>query len=440
MSYFFIGLTLSLCSLFLINFKNNGSNNLVNLFNSIWLVILFMATTSIDGEMLTSISKDYVFITIILFIVSMNVGFLLFMPPDNDEKKLNYNNFYFKEDRLNVLMIVILILLIVSLRESVQYVLSGNLNAIRQSIYNEQVGTSGSLYSTGLETILVQWILNGLILALNIVTVTGYFKKNLKFRLVVFSLLLAIVFSVLTGGRIMLMKVGIVIFTSLFVVNKYKIVKLDLQNKLIYLRKKINPLISLIGLLLFFTIVISIGREGSSNDSSGVVSTFSTYITTPISYYAVLLDSQFVYIEYLNGGAFFAGITQIVDIILKNIVNYDYILPFQHLVNETSPFMLVSPRVVYNAFPTIIYYFYRDFGLAGIVVDSLLFTFMISWIFKRMKKSNYNLRFESYYLLAVYILVMSILQWAPAVNNFWITLLAINVLTSKIFIGKHNKN
>ncbi len=296
-----------------------------------------------------------------------------------------------------LLILIIIVLLLVFLRDSVQHLLSGNLDAIRVSIYYEQVGTQNSLFKSGFETILVQWVLNGLILAINIITISSYTNKKSSLNLVLFSIFAAILFAVLTGGRIMILKIILLIIFSLFIVNSYKIIRFDYRFKNIFLKRKWDRILLLIIALGILSILITVGRSTSDSlEIDSIFETFFDYLSSPIIYYSKLLDVNIKSMELLYGGGFFAGITQLIDIILKNIMEYNFLFPFQHISNESSVFLMINPNQYYNAFPTMIYYFYRDGRLLGLFVGSLTFAYILSKVYKNFKVKN-TIRSESIY-------------------------------------------
>ena len=441
---FFISLVIlvSLFSSYLIQKKKIGLAKLVVIFNIMWIILSIILMVNLNNKMLVNFDLLYVYMSILVLIVSMNLGFFLFLPVES--KTEAYNEYSSEEDMLSArkfffINLIIFILLITILDKSIQYVLNGDLDAIRISMYYAKVGTESSLFSSGIETILVNWILNGTILGINIVVITSYFKKKCGLSLVLFSIFNGVVFAILTGGRIMILKIIIIIFLSMFSINSYKVMRIDHKKRDVFFKIKRNKLFDLLILLVVLAIFITIGRSTSDIvEIRNIFNIMSNYLVSPITYYPYLLDANINGMILLRGGAFFGGIGELLDIVLKNIVNYDYIFPFQQLINETSTFLRINSDHYYNAFPTMLYYFYRDGRFLGIVLDSLLFSIITSHTYRAFK-TKWSTKGESLYLLSLYLIVMGTLRWEPVMANFWITLLSISFFTSNSFLKRLEK-
>ena len=63
---------------------------------------------------------------------------------------------------------VIAVLLLFFLRRIMQYIITGDLNAIRSQIYYQEIGLSNEMFKNGIEVIILQWITQGLILSIYI--------------------------------------------------------------------------------------------------------------------------------------------------------------------------------------------------------------------------------------------------------------------------------
>lgn len=418
---------------FAIWFKNKEINSPILIFNFMSLIITIIANINLDNSSFRNITLEYVNICIFLLVLAMNFGFMIFMPSSKINKKgmVKNSNYTINKKKVKILTLGIILILIIVFRDSIFHILAGNLNAIRQSIYYSEVGSENSIYGNGVEVVIVQWFINAVIPAIYIVTTVFSLKLGGNFKLYGFTLLSGIIYSVLTGGRMMIFRLFIISLISLIVVkgDKSKDYISTLRSKFLNKRKK--KLSFTIIILIVLTIVITLSREEQvSITDNELYQSIADYLISPILYFAHLLDSNINDMNPLLGGAFFGGINQVFNIFWENLSGYEITVPYELIVEETSTFLLIQPNKMYNAFPTMLYSFYRDLGLLGIILGSLILAFFISYTYKKYIMEN-DIRATSLYIFAIYILVMGILRWEPTYIQPWITYICIYIVTNK---------
>lgn len=417
--------------------------NHVKIFNFVWSIILIVGLISIDNSFLISIEKNEILNIIIFFIFSMNLGFLLFTPKINS--LLNHSgerieSFLLKKNIFYVIFGVLTLITLIIYRQSIPSILSGNLNAIRASIHSETVGTAGSLYSSGFEKVLMEWIVGGMILALNIVTISAYAKEKKNLPLVICSFFVTLLISVLSGGRIKLLKLTVVIISVLFIANPYPIIRYDKERVSIFVNKTLSKLLGIIILIIILGMIITMGRSVSSESSSTFLDVIVIYLFSPVLYYAKILDFNVLNMEYLYGGAFFGGILDYIGILSNNFENIPLLGQFGKIYSEeTSIFLEISPGRFYNAFPTMLYHFYRDGGFLGIFVDSMLLSSGISYAYKKFKKIK-SLKWESIFVLFVYLMIFGALRWEVGLPEPWAALFFILIFSSNYYQVNKDEN
>ncbi|MGH2075727.1 O-antigen polymerase [Aerococcus urinaeequi] len=411
---------------------------IVKYFNIIWLVISLILYLNHSNLYLFNISMNYLYLTILTFMVSMNCGFILFasistvrrqeVPPE--ESGYNVDRKY-----LYLILIFIACSLIIIYRESVSMVISGNLNMIRASIYDNEVGAQGSIYRSGLEVIFSSVILDNLIIALDIIIVSMYSKDKKNFALLLLASVVTVLSSILTGGRIKLLKLAIIILVSLFGINEYRLFRVDRERRDIKIKRKWDKMIVILIILALIVFIITFNRN-LTLDTNSVFDTISRYVFSPILYYANLLDYVTPYVDPTYGGAFFGGILRFIWLILNNFGDFSWLYQFEMIqAVETSTFLEILPGQSYNAFPTMLYYFVRDGGLLAVVIDALLLSGVT-----RISFTNYNirksLRSESILLLVSYVLIFGAFRWEAVNFEPWFTIIFIIILTSPMFREK----
>ena len=197
-----------------------------------------------------------------------------------------------------------------------------------------------------------------------IVNLSAFLRGESSFKPLFFSYILVIIYSLLTAGRILIFYVSIMTILSIFFINGYSLFRVDAEKRDIFISKRVFVFISSFILLLPFVFLITRGRILSGNIDSSVFSSIRGYLFSPIKYFALVLDQNFNSFDPLYGGTFFGGFFQWVNIFARNIFTYNYNFGFQKVIDELTPFLYLGHNKYYNAFPTTIYYFYRDGGLS----------------------------------------------------------------------------
>ncbi|MFW3332798.1 O-antigen polymerase [Aerococcus viridans] len=426
---------------FLMKSKNSENPFFIWMFNFIWICIYIIYLLNKSSVSLMNISETYVQFTISIFIISMNLGFLLFNKPVKNEieGRIDIDSYVLNKNKFYVFLIVLFILLLIIYKESIPLVLSGNLGAIRDSIYGTELGSQGSLYSSGIESIFVYWFIDSMLIAIDIVLVSSYMKTKENFSVALFAILVTTTSEILKGGRMTILKAVIIILISLYGINHYRIFRFDKFKKSVYIRKRLNGFLIVILMLTLSVAIVTFVRNLSLQTDMGVFQTISVYLFSPIKYYNVLLDYNIPWMSFLYGGGFFGGILRIIYLIANNLGEFPFWYQFEQVMSvETSTFLEISPGQRYNAFPTMLYHFYRDGGVFGIIVDSLILTFIIMFLYKNYKQ-KLNLKSESFLLLSLYVLFFGSFRWEPGTYEPWFASLYIPILTSKLFLTKKMK-
>ncbi|OFK20974.1 hypothetical protein HMPREF2829_06610 [Aerococcus sp. HMSC072A12] len=401
----------------------------VILFNVVWSVLFTKGLLNLQNIQIINFEKSYFILIFEVFLICFNLAQILFIKDNNN--LLEKQSYKIVEGKYTIVLTCILVALLVLLRKSIGYILSGNFYAIRAAMYYEQVGQSNSLYSSGVETVLVQWVINGILIALAIIITNLNIQHKCSNKLFLYTIVVCTTFALLTAGRIMLLKL-IIIFIISYLTNNIKfLMRYSKKNNQIYIRKYLTSTEIIFIVLFLLAIFITIGRNLSAGFNTASISeTFINYLLSPIEYLLVLVDHALPFEQYFYGSVFFGGIFQIIEIILKNITTINFTFGFQQVIDETSQFLQLSDGSYYNAFPTAIYYFIRDGGLLGVAIDSFLFSFITAKLFNNKNK---NLIFQGYYILGLFLIIYSVFRWEPMIAEFWFTVIAIPLLSSKYF-------
>lgn len=408
------------------------------IFNLIWFVLSIFAWFMTKEITFKNVTRIYFLSLIIMFIASFNFSIIIFKI--NNYVKVLKRKTQLKELRIFIFMLLLTFILIFIMRSSFNYLLKGDLNGIRYSIYYAKIGSQNSSFSSGITSILVQWLFRGIILSSVIVNLSAFLRGESSFKPLFFSYILVIIYSLLTAGRILIFYVSIMTILSIFFINGYSLFRVDAEKRDIFISKRVFVFISSFILLLPFVFLITRGRILSGNIDTSVFSSIRGYLFSPIKYFALVLDQNFNSFDPLYGGTFFGGFFQWVNIFARNIFSYNYNFGFQKVIDELTPFLYLGHNKYYNAFPTTIYYFYRDGGIVSIFIETLLLGFITNKIYDLYNKHN-SLRLESLYLFLLTNISISGFRWEGINADFWVILIFIYIFTSPLFTEKvSNKN
>ncbi|WP_404445972.1 oligosaccharide repeat unit polymerase [Sutcliffiella horikoshii] len=420
--------------------KNKEINYLVLIFNLLWIIIALVSYPYLINKNIVYI--QYIQSYILFFMISMNIGFLFFMPSSKNYKgnrtvvsdKINYGNFWF-------ILIVVFILLSFFFRRVLTHVLNGDLTLIRRMIYTETVGTENSLFNSGIETIFIQWFANSLILALFIILISFYMIGLKNNKLLIFLFLIGIYYAFLTGGRMMLFRFAIIIIGAILLLKMkdIKYIVNDTYHRTIRNRKK--KLRNIIVLIFFMGVVFTVMRSDNnfSITDNQIIIEMLNYFRLPIVYFTTLIENSNFNSGFLYGGGFVGGLFLPIELIWKNFSENIIDLPPRIIIDELEPFQYIGEGLIFNALPTMLYVFYRDGGVIGIIINSLIFSLYLS-IAYRNYLSKKNIRSISLYILAFYVMVMGIIRWEPALIQYWLTLFFIILFTNSKFLKKGKTN
>ena len=253
-------------------------------------------------------------------------------------------------------------------------------------------------------------------------------KKDL---LNIIPVILCMACTLLTSGRSLLMHM-IVSFAMMYLITYY----LNKKDNKLFKTFKIIGIFTIIALLLFYFILPLTGRNAKSNGFDYI--TF--YLGTPIPSFNKSLDKD-ISNEYI-GEDTFSGIYYS----LNKLNIMDYKKPSTH---EWTNFGVFNSNVY-----TSLRSYYNDFGIFGIIICQLVFGFIISLLYMRLKlkKESFTSILYSYYgyilidqirdeqfynLLSTatvaYLLIIIVLYFVYIKNDY-----VINYLKNKFNVSKKN--
>jgi oligosaccharide repeat unit polymerase len=188
-----------------------------------------------------------------------------------------------------------------------------------------------------------------------------------------------------------------------------------------------------IGACIVFIFLMLVRTRTSTNRS---VNSIYAYLSIPIGlldYWVNWFDS--VGNSYAYGGGFLFGIIAWINWFTSKL-GFQlsiYSLVSSYVINTQNVWVNIFPTKSYNAFCTMFYYFYFDFGMIGVVLESIIFGYMCHNVYYKsiIKNDKNNLLL---YLLFIQCILFSFVRWQIGTANFIVEYIAIKILISKIKI------
>lgn len=242
-----------------------------------------------------------------------------------------------------------------------------------------------------------------------------YHKKRFLFSIVVFLSTFMYIFG--SAGRFMLIFLGVQIVAVFQVYHK----KLPAKFK-----KQI--FIFILAVVFIFFLISLIRAAGASGKK---VNTFYAYLSIPV----YLLDYWIEKMEntsHLYGGAFLYGILTFLNYFTSkfgfNIPLYEK--SYDMIQITQNGWVEIFPNEWYNAYVSIFYYFYIDFGIIGVILGCIFFGYLCHEIYHIafIKKNKNALIF---YLIMIQCIVCSIVRWQLGTITFVFTLIFEWLMISK---------
>lgn len=221
-------------------------------------------------------------------------------------------------------------------------------------------------------------------------------RKNLMVMLVLSGLE-----TLRTGGRITLIICLAQFFTYYLFIGKG--IHLSAKQKRIIRRMIIVLVIS----LLYFTLM----RKGASTFSS-FFKEFYVYYGGALPNFSMRASDLFQAPKTLG----FALLNPFFEIIIRFLTSTmgmnepELFVQATSIINDLQTKVQVSTDQSFNAFVTLFYYFYSDFGIVGVLVCSFFYGFFCGYIYKEMKHKR-DVFYSVLYLWLVNGIFYSMVRW-----------------------------
>lgn len=400
-------------------YREKNLYNPVTILFSIWFVVSLFASLKLYN--MIDYSDKSVFI-IIVGLLSFFMGYLVNRTKEKDRiEKYDYiDNINWKFIR--VLLFLALIPTTMLAIKVFNLLISGvSYSQIRSMYY--MYGNSQPLISDGaLFTLFNIGVTSILYVGIPFIILCAFNKRIDKISLVLISLL-TILFVFATSGRTMLLNV-IIFVVLLFIVYFKKISK----------KYKFRCMICLL-IMVIIAVVITIIRK-----SDNAIPNIYSYFAVPIPLFSKMLESKVMNINLYGYSTFYGAylIIQKIFVILFNykFANAEYLFSIMDLPSTSWVGVFGSSSDLYNAFVTMFYNLYLDFGIIGVAGIMFIYGFTVTSIYR---KSILSMRKMLLYCLLALGLIFSFERFQFSSMPIYIALFLIPLFIKQKKIKKCKK-
>ncbi|MFC6649001.1 O-antigen polymerase [Paenibacillus rhizoplanae] len=382
------------------------------LFNLWWGTTIFISGLGLFGIYIPNVNTYFL---MLLAIVFFNLSaFFKFRKINKSTLKITINKNHNNNENKSIKFVIFMELIIIAylLKRTIlvlKLLLSGmSYQTIRyEFFYADNI-------NNGYDQLVNAWFVLPIITFSIILLSLMIIEKRNNRVLLILTLISVGQYSFSSGGRSLLLTSGLILIMS-WMISKDKV-------KVSFL-SKIKIRISMIVLVIaMFTITIF------RNDTLGnpIIQAFKTivlYFTAPYIYFENLIGLVIQDKVTLYGGAFFGGIID-VFVLFCRYIGFDLTQISTHVGKYNQLYLSVGDSSYYNAFPTMIFTFFYDFGYLGIVLESFIFGLMANYFYGKMKRED-STASKGIYIIIVIMIYESVMRWIGTSATPWIVILLL---------------
>lgn len=387
--------------------------NPVVLFNLIWLVLIGISSWGYSG---IGRPADYVYESFLLgglvFNVLSSILFSVRKIMCCSNVKIKRKRVFLSEHTKKRLFIILqLLLMLYSMVHAIDllrfFASGGSYMEVRGHYYSAD-------YASALEFLTLTYIIDPLIMVTELIFALNLIKRTYSRSIVVIMLFNITVRAFISGGRMVLFELVIIILLTLIL--NFGDLKASTKIKAF--------LVSFAGTA--GAVAITFGRTGSSGGFlNTIIKTITSNFTGSFKYYSILLSKNSFPIKSA-GRTIFAGLLDPFISIGRFLGLTD--VPTAQIETGTllSEFYYIG-EYSFNAMPTMYYYFYADFGKYGMLVAGAVLALIIFFAFVNHKTKRTCKSF-AYYVLVLLALVESPMQWMMFRTSYVMSFLFVALL------------
>jgi len=429
-SFYYILILLIFSFVILAWLKCGSLINPVSYFNIWWGSFLFISSINLVGIRTPRIDTYWMFL---LALSAYSIGSITFLENYNTKQKMtpgyfkNYN--YLSENKLPkiflFLQIITLVILLFFFKKSLNMLTSLDPGTYRYLVYTDEGVFQG-------HRILLNYYLRPVVFITTFLTLAGVFYGIMKKRFFVLAAVNIFLYSMVILGRsaiILIVFSSVIGFLYMYDTNLIKLKKRYLAILLI-------PII--------FVISLSVFRKSYASAKTAtdiLYEYFIWYLTAPFTAFDFFLHNFKVNVDYDFSicRSFFGGIEDFLEPFIRKVYpNFNQINNSSHdMIGQYRDFGGIATH--HNSHYTMLFTFYRDAGMYGILVFSYIFGIVNATVYNSFRKNPgmYNLILL---IFLTYLSIMSTTRWEFMYSWTWIVILGSLILTRRFIFSEKKLN
>lgn len=426
-SFYYVLILLIFSFVILAWIKCGSLINPVSYFNIWWGSFLFISSINLVGIRTPRIETYWMFL---LALSAYSIGSITLLENHNTKKMMSPGCFkhydYLSENKILkiflYLQIITFIILLFFFKKSLNMLTSLDPGTYRYLVYTDEGVFQG-------HKILLNYYLRPAVFITTFITLAGVFYGIIKKRFFILAVVNIFLYSMVILGRsaiILIVFCSIIGFLYMYDTNLIKLKKR-------YLVILIIPII--------FVITLSIFRKSYASAKSAtdiLYDYFIWYLTAPFTAFDFFLHNFKTSVDYDFSicRSFFGGIEEFLEPFIRKVY------PNFNQINNSSHEMIGQFRDLggiathHNSHYTMLFTFYRDAGLYGILIYSYIFGVSSTVAYNSFRKnpSVFNIIIL---ILLTYLSIMSTTRWEFMYSWTWLIILCSFILTRKLIFKRN---
>lgn len=376
------------------------------IFTFMWTVFPVISSLGLYGMTKPTLN---IHVMAIATLLTFNIVYFVFLKKTNVaitktiSGKINYNFIVL----INVISLIYLTTFIPS---AIKIINENGFSYLRDSAFESSFGL-GSTY----ELIIISWIIQANIIATVIYGVIDSIIMKKHFLLVL-GITGVVIYTVLFGGRYMLVRLMFYYIATFIIATRY-------FNKE---KLKFKKRIIVVPFILVF--IVSVLR---SSDTFNLVRAIILYYSGPFVYLSDLVATAEFTGNYLYGTATIGFMYNIIIAPFSLFFGIEYAGSNQIITQITSQVRYIGTGLPFNAMSTMIYPFIFDFGVYGFLISVIFLSFITIGFDNRIRRNLKPLNF-ALYLFLLFTLFDSVMSYQLLFPTAGFTIMFIFLFSFKV--------
>lgn len=317
------------------------------------------------------------------------------------------NNLYSKIIYLNIVQLMLFVCMIPVMLQSLNFISAYGVHATR-TLY--ALGADSGFMTTFQRLFYIHLGIFPLVEAIAYIQLLLWVMGKIKFKYAVIGIINIVAISFISVGRLKFIYFAIALLVA-YALNKEYSRKAP-KVATVQTRKSLKNTKNIILFIVLMVIITTIFRHNiNTSILYSIMEVGISYLTDGVVIFNYLLSDMNDNTSHLiYGEASLAGLLGVGSHFLQFLSLGKIVIPVEGVLTEVSTFYEVGTNKMLNGYPTMYYYFYRDFGILGIIIFTAFLALISIKLYKRVKR-NPSFVNQILYVNLMLILLFGILRW-----------------------------